>query len=196
MDYYKWINLDVIPSRNYKCGYCGYSVAPEKGWAAILNSGGNTIAYIYICHHCTRPTFFDSGHKQFPGVAFGEQIEGIGVESVELLYNEARNAMSVNSFTAVVLCCRKLLMHIAVSKGAKPGDCFVNYVQYLSDQHYIPPDAKEWVDHIREKGNEANHEINIMEKDDAELLITFIQMLLRLIFEFPSTIKKLSNSEE
>ena len=68
-------------------------------------------------------------------------------------------------------------------------------MQHLADNHYIPPDAKEWVDHIREKGNEANHEIAIMESDDAELLLSFIQMLLKIIYEFPTTIKELTSSK-
>jgi hypothetical protein len=59
-------------------------------------------------------------------------------------------------------------------------------VEYLSDQNYVPPDGKGWVDHIRKKSNEANHEIVIMKKEDALDLISFIEMLLRLIYEFPS----------
>jgi hypothetical protein len=46
-------------------------------------------------------------------------------------------------------------MHIAVSKGAKPGGQFIKYVEYLAAQNYVLPDAKPWVDHIRQKGNEA-----------------------------------------
>jgi len=49
-------------------------------------------------------------------------------------------------------------------------------------------DGKGWVDHIRKKGNEANHEIVIMKKGDALDLITFIEMLLKFIYEFPSRI--------
>jgi hypothetical protein len=81
-------------------------------------------------------------------------------------------------------------MHIAVSKGAAPGDTFINYVQFLADKNFIPPDAKEWVDHIRKKGNEANHEIAIMTQEDAEELLSFCEMLLKVIFEFPAAVKR------
>lgn len=81
-------------------------------------------------------------------------------------------------------------MHIAVSKGAKAGDSFVFYVEYLAAQNYVPPDAKPWVDHIRTKGNEANHEIHMAAKEDAEDLISFSEMLLKVIFEFPAAVKK------
>jgi hypothetical protein len=101
----------------------------------------------------------------------------------------------MGSFTAAVLCCRKLLMHIAVEKKAKEGLSFQTYVEYLSEKNYIPPDGKEWVDHIRDKGNEANHEIKIMKKEDAEDLLIFMEMLLKFIYEFPSKVKKRKEQE-
>lgn len=125
-----------------------------------------------------------------PGVPFGNPVSDISDDSVAKLYDEARYIMAVDGFTAVVLACRKLLMHIAVSKGAKPGESFVSYVDFLADNNYIPPDARPWVDRIRTRGNEANHEIVIMSKDDAEELVTFVEMLLKLIYEFPAAIKK------
>ncbi|GIW50780.1 MAG: hypothetical protein KatS3mg081_0135 [Gemmatimonadales bacterium] len=63
-------------------------------------------------------------------------------------------------------------------------------MQYLVDHHFVPPDAKDWLDHIREKGNEANHEIVIMSKEDAEELVSFSEMLLKFIFEFPAVLKR------
>lgn len=80
-------------------------------------------------------------------------------------------------------------MHIAVSKGAAPGKNFIDYVEFLSSKGYVPPDAKEWVDHIRTKGNEANHEIVIMSEEDAKDLIGFVVMLLKLVYEFPNKMR-------
>lgn len=89
-----------------------------------------------------------------------------------------------------MLCCRKLLMHIAVGKGADEGRNFVEYVEYLSSKGYVPPDAKNWVDHIRTKGNEANHQIVIMSEEAARDLMAFAEMLLKLVYEFPAASKK------
>lgn len=86
--------------------------------------------------------------RQFPGMPYGNPVDGIPGKSISDLYNEARNAMSVSCYTASVLCCRKILMHIAVEKGAKLSDPFVKYVEHLATANYIPPDAKIWVDHI------------------------------------------------
>jgi hypothetical protein len=75
-------------------------------------------------------------------------------------------------------------MHIAVEKGAPSGNSFVEYIDYIATNNYIPPNGKDWVDYIRTKSNEVNHEINIMNSKEAEDLITFTEMLLRLVYEF------------
>lgn len=145
---------------------------------------------IYICHHCWQPNYFDREGKQFPGASVGKPVADVPEESVQKLYDEARSCAGSGSYTASVLACRKLLMHIAVAKGAAPGLRFVEYVEFLAAKSYVPPEAKEWVDHIRDKGNEANHEINIMTKDEAEELIEFSEILLKVIFQFPAVAKR------
>lgn len=79
-------------------------------------------------------------------------------------------------------------MNIAVSQGATEGLRFIEYVTYLADKGFVPPNGKHWVDHIRKKGNEATHEIALMTEADAKELISFIEMLLRFIYEFPSMV--------
>jgi Domain of unknown function (DUF4145) len=76
----------------------------------------------------------------------------------------------------------------AVAQGAPENQTFMAYVEHLAASGYVPPHGKGWVDHIRKKGNEANHEIVLMEKDDAQELISFVEMLLKFIYEFPSRI--------
>ena len=53
---------------------------------------------------------------------------------------------------------------------------------------FVPPNGRIWIDHIRNKGNEANHEIKLMVKQDAEELILFSEMLLKFIYEFPNKV--------
>jgi len=119
-----------------------------------------------------------------PSPAFGKAVQHLP-NDIGALYNEARDCTGVGAFTAAVLACRKILMHIAVEKKAKEGESFLDYVNYLADKNYVPPDGKDWVDRIRTKGNEANHEIVEMKKQDAEDLIVFLEMLLKFIYEFP-----------
>jgi len=184
-----WTDVKTMNSRSYACGHCGNTLASEKGFYAA-NQNGTPGAYIYICHHCEKPTFFDLDLSQTPGVVFGTSVADISDDSVKDLYDEARKATGAGCHTAAVLACRKLLMHIAVAKGAKAGESFVSYVEYLAANNFVPPDAKGWVDHIRAKGNEANHEIAIMGSTESQDLLAFCEMLLKLIYEFPAVVKR------
>jgi hypothetical protein len=186
-----WREAKTIESKSFTCGHCGNPIASEKGYCSHWPGDPPTArAYLLICHKCHRPTFIDDDNRQVPGVAFGGTVADISDGTVSALYEESRKATGAGCYSLAVLGCRKLLMHIAVSKGAPPGGTFISYVEYLSSQNFVPPDAKPWVDHIRQKGNEANHEISVMKREDAEELLSFMEMLLKVIFEFPARIQK------
>lgn len=189
----RWQNAATLSSRSYVCGYCGNSIASDTGFFRGSNGDGSgpPDAFISICHKCFRPSYFGEG-TQTPGVRFGTDVIGIDEASVQKPYDEARDCFSKNAFTAVVLSCRKLLMHIAVTKGAEEGKNFVHYVEHLASEGYVPPGSRSWVDHIRKKGNEANHEIVVMSEEEAKDLLSFTEMLLKLVFEFPAASKKYS----
>jgi len=187
---YEWQAVTTIASQEFTCWYCGNTVASDKGWAALSTYSRKLCAFVCICHRCKRPTFIDDFDNQHPSPVFGNAVTDIPDATVTQLYDEARMCIGADAYTAAVLASRKLLMHIAVSKGAAAGQSFVSYVQYLADHNYIVPDAKGWVDHIRQKSNEANHEIVIMKREDAVELVTFSEMLLKVIFQFPAAIQK------
>jgi hypothetical protein len=133
------------------------------------------------------PSFrVDTSDAQVPGALPGTAITHLP-NDVASVYEEARASMSVGSHTAAVLALRKMLMHVAVDCGAKPGMSFVEYVTYLADNHYVPPRATAWLDRIRTRGNEANHQIVLMTEPDAKERLTFSEMLLRLVYEYPAS---------
>jgi hypothetical protein len=80
---------------------------------------------------------------------------------------------------------RTLLAHVSVERGAKAGLTFQAYVTFLVDQHYVPPDAVAWVDHIRTTGNEAVHDLQIVDPARANELLAFAEMILRLVYVYP-----------
>lgn len=186
----EWYGLNTIRSRSYTCGYCGCVVGNDKGYTCKNDLSANyTNLKIYICPKCTNPTYFDVNNVQYPGVKFGNLIANINKEEVKKLYDEARNCFSVNAFTSVALCCRKLLMNISVDLGAEDNKSFAYYVNWLDENNYILPNAKKWVDQIRKIGNEATHEIHIISREDAEKSLKFIEMILRLVYEFPAMVE-------
>lgn len=186
VNYKGWQETTVFTAQSYKCHYCNKDISSSFGYWQNPEQG-----YIDICPECGRPTYFDEKMKQYPGVIFGEDVKYINDESVRLLYDEARKCMASESYTATVLCCRKLLMNIAVAKGEKEGLKFIEYITFLKDKGYIPIGGEKWVDSIRKKGNEATHEISIMDEEEAKLIIMFSSMLLKLIYEMPNSLTQL-----
>ena len=184
----KWHYIQDVESKSYRCGFCGHGVASATGYPDKASSN----RVIRICPHCENPTFFGNG-VQVPKVAPGNEVAYLP-ESVNQLYKEARNCVSVQAYTSSVLSCRKLLMNIAVSQGAEEGKNFFHYVEFLANNGYIPPNGRGWVDHIRKRGNEATHEIVVMSQDVAEELISFVEMLLKFIYEFPAKVPSSENS--
>jgi hypothetical protein len=183
----QWISLNTPPSHKYVCGFCNNKVASAQGYIA-QQQGATARKYIYICPYCENPSLiFDQ--NQVPGVAPGNPVQHLPKE-IEALYTEARKAVSVNANTAAVLACRKLLMNIAVNHGAKEGATFVSYIDHLAEAGFVPPNGRAWVDHIRSKGNEATHEIRLMTNEEATNLISFAEMLLKFVYEFPNKIPK------
>lgn len=197
--YGNWNNTSSISGFSFLCGYCGNSSGPSKNYKCNreYSPGKSTVVgRIYICPTCNRPTFIErESEMQIPGPKIGEVIKFLPQE-VEELYEESRSCISVNAYTSSVLACRKLLMNVAVTKGADEGESFFKYVNYLKDNHYIPPGSEEWVDHIRKKGNEATHEIPSISKEDAIELLDFTEMLLRFVYEMPGRMQKYTQIEE
>jgi len=183
---FQWNQVHGIQVHQYVCGFCGDKVASKEGYLASVVEGAH--GYICICPGCSKPSFIHKG-SQTPGVAPGNEV-GHLPQDIAALYLEARRSAGVEANTAAVLACRKLLMNIAVAQGAKPGESFLFYIEYLANAGYVPPNGRVWVDHIRRKGNEATHEIQVMAGDDAAELIAFSEMLLKFIFEFPAKVPK------
>jgi len=181
----EWQGRGGIGLRRYRCGHCGERVASELGWQTV---GQPAPSQVRTCPNCNYPTYFDADGKQLPAATDAGDIQHLPSD-VEALYSEARRCKANNAYTACVLALRKLLMHVAVEKGAKPGLSFVEYVEYLDREQYLGRDGKGWVDRIRTKGNEANHEIVLMGDSDAEDLLTLSEMLLKLVYEFPGNLK-------
>lgn len=181
-----WYQTVDVGKVNFLCGYCSKEVAPNKGYYCTNDlRGGNTNGKILICPNCTQPTYIDPSGQQTPKPRIGKDVEGITNKDIEILHLEARNCTSAGAFTAAVMVCRKILMNLAVQHGADQNEKFAYYVGFLDNKGYIPPQGKQWVDAIRKRGNDANHEIALMDKDDAQLILHFTEALLRFNFELP-----------
>ena len=184
-----WREYKTLPSESYRCGYCGKDVSSHIGWV----TDGLT-ASIRLCPQCNAPTFLIRDGRQFPGPLPGRGVSKLG-ENVESLYKEARASFSVQAYTGAVMLCRKILMNVSVQKGAKERLPFVQYVEWLVKEGYVPKGSEGWLEYIKDRGNEANHVIVPMTKEDAEGLLTLTEQLLRNMFELPGLVPTVTEAQ-
>lgn len=176
-----WRNISPNKARTWTCGYCGAVTGNDRGYE--YNAKEDT--GIVICGACGRPTFFEKDNHT-PAVAFGMPIGNLP-DDLSTLYDDARNCMIVKAFTASVLVCRKILMHIAAEHGAETEKkSFQYFVNYLLEARVITERFKTWVDRIRTRSNEANHELVVMSSNDATDILLFVEMLLKVLYEYPN----------
>ena len=75
-------------------------------------------------------------------------------------------------------------MHVAVQEGAEEDKKFVYYVDYLNDNGYVPRKSKHLLEFLRSQGNDANHDVIVLQKEDAEKIISFIELILTFMYEY------------
>lgn len=186
---YSWPGSDNIQQRAYRCGHCDKEVGSNNGYAARPNHGGPHILTLFICPLCERPSLFDWQGNAIPSPKVGDALTGLP-KDIEAAYGEARTCASHGAPTAATMICRKILLYVAVEKKvAGEKDPYQDCVNKLATAGYFPPDAKEWVDRIRQLGNEGNHKLEQRTAEDASDALTFTAMLLKHVYEFPSKLK-------
>lgn len=189
MQYIQNPNSQMIP---IKCGHCqrdisGYVVAeypqisPPVTWI--------------MCPICSHGSVKDRDGLTYPGPKFGDNLKGLPAD-IDDAYNEARNCISVGAYSACTLICRKILMHIAVDKGDSEGKNFVEYIDYLKTSGYVTSAMDDWVDKIREGGNDSTHKIPPASEDKAKNILLFIIQMLRNVYEMKFIADEQTQSEQ
>jgi hypothetical protein len=164
------------------CGHCGRQVSADVvAYTKSSRDGRPSIRWMQ-CPHCEMGLVKNGARSTLPAATPGEPLEGLP-DDVEAAYTEARKCLSVDAFTGCELLCRKILMHAAVDKGAKEGENFTTYIDFLKGAGYTTPPMEAWVDYIRKHGNLATHEIAAPEQQRAAGTLEFTAELLRVIYE-------------
>ena len=177
--------------RTYDCGFCGRSVVANVGLETTFFTP-NSIRIevdVRLCPRCRgATTFVYDGVKgsQLPAPLLGKGFDASekeeDIQLVIALYNDARNALSQDAGSCAVLMFRKLLMHVAVEQGAKEGERFVTYVQFLKDKGVVGRPQHKILNRIKDAGNEENHQIKRSEKDEANDLLDVVTHLIEGVY--------------
>jgi len=169
---------------DYHCGHCDREVTGRVMSIYFTNnSRKDPISVFLLCPSCIKGSIWMKGNNIIiPGAKPGDRLQGLP-QDINKFYEEARICFANNAFTATELLCRKLLMHIAVDKGANEGESFKGYIDYLEEKGFITPPIKNWADLIRTHGNYATHRMEAPSKDRTETTFMFLLQILRIIYE-------------
>ncbi len=180
-----WTQVAKLEGLRFICGYCGDTVYSDVGLRLGLRNDGSGVRVggVFICPSCKGPNCFDRNLAQTPGALPGSPIKHLP-KQVDQVYEEARACIQANANTAAVMLLRKILMNIAVEETAQEGKAFVYYVDFLLENGLVPKKAKPWVDQIRKLGNKANHSIESHSRDEAEKVLSFVEMILKTNYEY------------
>jgi hypothetical protein len=109
--------------------------------------------------------------------------EGSALHQSKLLYSSGASlSQNADEHCGTRRCRGRFEVHLVCDLPVRQGIC--------------TPNGKHWVDRIRKKGNEATHEIFLMGEIDAKELLSFLEMLLRFIYEFPNLVPQSGASPE
>jgi len=89
-----------------------------------------------------------------------------------------------------IMLMRKLIMHVAVEEGDKDGKKFEQYIDFLCTNGIVPKKSKSKADSVRKLGNSTNHEVENRTMGEAQNCFEFIELLLKVNYEFADEAKK------
>jgi len=214
----EWGKTEELPSLGYTCGYCNYSMASKQGYVGPHKMDLDEIgepkepytsynSYIYLCTNCGEPSLIETKtiemgpHVSGPDIEYQlpnpketteasyKKVAGISGE-VKTAYDEANKCFIAGAWTATAMLCRKILMNIACSFGAKEGESFVHYVEYLYEKRYLNQQLEVWARRVKDVGNDANHKVMKISRDEARDIFDFIYFLLIVLYELPHRARK------
>ena len=151
----------------------------------ILNGVPDSTAY--VCPGCHRMSVFVDD-VQFPSPPAGAFVNHLPSD-VESSWQEARRSYSAGAYTACVLMCRKLLMHMACDKaGTKEGSNFTTCIDDLIASNELPKSHEPALNSIRQSGNAGTHKLEAITESEAATTISVTEQCLRNLYELPAKI--------
>ena len=173
-----WKDLERLSPKSFVCWNCGDKIASVYGYITFGKIGA-----IYICSSCDAPIIIDDNTNQVLLPLPGKEIKKLP-KDIDVLYSEIRRSMQSKCFTGAVMLMRKIIMNIAVHEGAKKNLKFVQYVNFLYKNGIVPKKSKSKADSVKDLGNDANHEIENRTLEEAQKCFEFIELLLKVNYEF------------
>lgn len=173
----------VAVTRSTFCGTCNAPVHANDVRNDLLPANGGYRPFWMRCPVCGDGILITKDGRTHPPASELPIIDGLQ-PAVEAMWNEIRIVYASGSATATEMLCQKLLMHIAVDKGAHPseGASFAEYVDALIESGEVTNSMKPVLESIRTRGNRANHDIALSTPEDAKQTAGLTRLLLEVVY--------------
>ena len=173
-------------SKTFCCPYCGVHASALAESRIVVPDTGAILYHVFTCPTCQMPVSIGQNGKVLPPsqVLEFEDVQCLP-DTIATLYNECRLCYTHESYYATVLLARTMLMYIATDRSAPANKPFVTYINFLEEKQFITPHIKPWVDRLRTLGNHYVHDVTNATKEEAARAVTFIQYLLKTVYELP-----------
>ena len=190
----RWEHWEDIVSIPYTCWSCGENVASTGGRLGFGDSDSAGHMAVVHCSRCDMPNIiicdsnWNNARSIIPAPNANQKVKNLP-ENVKQAYDEACICLSCNALTATMMMCRKLLKCVAIDvdeEANKGRRTWMHYVAFFHDNGYLSPIAYKRLNIVRIVGNEANHDLKPISRQEAEALLSLITTLLVSIYEFPS----------
>jgi hypothetical protein len=184
---------------NARCPHCGH----EHALVVAAQTDGNyeqmpDMTIWFRCVAC-QAGFVSQGGVIHPAARPLRTPEGTPKDEIAI-WEEARACLGIGAHTAVVMLCRKLIFHMAVThglaatnaRGYAPG--FAECATHLQSEGLVTPRMMPWVDRIKDIGNDANHTLSPITAEQALDVATFMEQLLVLAYELDARMNAASSA--
>jgi hypothetical protein len=178
-----WNRIGNRNPKSFICWNCGKEIASEKAYETYDSVNVHSYSFIYICPNCNAPLILDDNKTEILLPLQGREINKLP-QNIETIYSEIRKCMQSGCFNGAMMLMRKLIMHIAVEEGDSEGKKFEEYIDFLCENGIVPKKSKNKADSVRTLGNSTNHEIENRTLEEAKNCFGFIELLLRVNYEF------------
>lgn len=170
------------------CGACGKPTNARVVASCLRARDGATVLWCVCACEKEEPVMVLSRG----GVPFAQHPEARHYQPAERwpadlaqLYDEAAKAFAAGAYTASTMVARKVLMAVACREGAADGEPFVEYVDYIVTSVLTFPKARAAIDQLRKIGNEANHSLAFVGRDEAKRAMDVVTYMLNTIYDIP-----------
>ena len=174
---------------SFECGHCGRATNGRVVAGMTRGSDSNVICWSVCACPEQEPTLLvvDAAgatvwqlpeHTHF-------QSDAKWPETLRLLFDESAMAFAAGAYTASSMVSRKILMACACHEGDAEGKHFVQYVDFIIDKVLTFPRAKDAIKAIKDIGNDANHVVCFVSREDAQRSLSIVDYMLKTIYSLP-----------